>query len=38
VIEKYNTADAYVVAIGSLSDRLKGGRPIQLTGRASCGR
>lgn len=29
VIEKYNTADAYVVAIGSLSDRLKGGPPIQ---------
>jgi len=28
VIEKYNTADAYVVAIGSLSDRLKGGPPI----------
>ncbi len=24
VIEKYNTADAYVVAVGSLSDRLKG--------------
>lgn len=24
VIEKYNTADAYVVAIGSLSDRLRG--------------
>jgi membrane-bound lytic murein transglycosylase B len=29
VIEKYNTADAYVVAIGSLSDRLKGGPAIQ---------
>jgi lytic murein transglycosylase len=29
VIETYNTADAYVVAIGSLSDRLKGGPPIQ---------
>ena len=29
VIEKYNTADAYVVAIGSLSDQLKGGPPIQ---------
>jgi membrane-bound lytic murein transglycosylase B len=29
VIEKYNTADAYVVAIGSLSDRLKGGAAIQ---------
>ncbi|WP_103258373.1 lytic murein transglycosylase [Tabrizicola aquatica] len=31
VIEKYNTADAYVVAIGSLSDRLRGGPPIQST-------
>lgn len=29
VIEKYNTADAYVVAIGSLSDRLKGGAAIR---------
>ena len=29
VIEKYNTADAYVIAIGNLSDRLKGGPPIQ---------
>ena len=29
VIEKYNTADAYVVAIGSLSDRLMGGPAIQ---------
>jgi lytic murein transglycosylase len=29
VIEKYNTADAYVVAIGSLSDRLRGGPAIQ---------
>lgn len=29
VIEKYNTADAYVVAIGSLSDRLRGGPVIQ---------
>lgn len=29
VIETYNTADAYVVAIGSLSDRLKGGPAIQ---------
>jgi membrane-bound lytic murein transglycosylase B len=28
-IEKYNTADAYVVAIGSLSDRLGGGAAIQ---------
>lgn len=29
VIERYNTADAYVIAIGSLSDRLKDGPPIQ---------
>jgi lytic murein transglycosylase len=29
VIEKYNTADAYVVAIGSLSNRLGGGQAIQ---------
>jgi lytic murein transglycosylase len=29
VIEKYNTADAYVVAIGSLSDRLAGRPGIQ---------
>lgn len=29
VIEKYNTADAYVVAIGSLSDRLAGGPAIR---------
>ena len=29
VIEKYNTADAYVVAIGSLSDRLRGLPAIQ---------
>jgi lytic murein transglycosylase len=29
VIERYNTADAYVVAIGSLSDRLGGGPAIQ---------
>jgi lytic murein transglycosylase len=29
VIERYNTADAYVVAIGSLSDRLKGGPAIR---------
>ena len=28
VIEKYNTADAYVVAIGNLSDQLRGGPPI----------
>ena len=30
-IEKYNTADAYVIAIGHLSDRLKGGPPIRAT-------
>lgn len=29
VLEKYNTADAYVIAVGSLSDRLKGGPPIR---------
>ena len=29
VIEKYNTADAYVVAIGNLADQLRGGLPIQ---------
>lgn len=29
VIEKYNTADAYVVAIGSLSDRMAGGPAIR---------
>ena len=29
VIERYNTADAYVIGVGHLSDRLKGGRPIQ---------
>ncbi len=31
VIERYNTADAYVIAIGSLSDRLRGGPPIKGT-------
>lgn len=31
VIEKYNTADAYIIAIGSLADRLKGGPPIATT-------
>jgi membrane-bound lytic murein transglycosylase B len=30
-IERYNTADAYVIAIGHLSDRLKGGPPIRAT-------
>lgn len=29
VIERYNTADAYVIGVGHLSDRLKGGSPIQ---------
>ena len=28
VIETYNTADAYVIAVGHLADRLKGGGPI----------
>ncbi|OYX25783.1 MAG: murein transglycosylase [Rhodobacterales bacterium 32-66-7] len=28
VIEKYNTADAYIIGIGQLADRLKGGPPI----------
>ncbi len=28
-IEKYNKADAYVIGVGHLSDRLKGGPPIQ---------
>jgi lytic murein transglycosylase len=27
VIERYNTADAYVIAVGHLSDRIKGGKP-----------
>ncbi len=29
VLETYNTADAYVIAVGSLSDRLKGGPAIR---------
>nr|WP_245972311.1 lytic murein transglycosylase [Rhodovulum robiginosum] len=29
VIERYNTADAYVIGVGHLSDRIKGGPPIQ---------
>jgi membrane-bound lytic murein transglycosylase B len=29
VIERYNTADAYVIGVGHLSDRLKGGPKIQ---------
>ncbi len=31
VIEKYNTADAYVVGIGHLSDRITGGKEIEHT-------
>ncbi len=31
VIEKYNTADAYVIGIGHLADRLKGGAAIAAT-------
>lgn len=29
VLEKYNTADAYVIGVGHLADRLRGGPPIQ---------
>ncbi|MEM6939044.1 MAG: lytic murein transglycosylase [Pseudomonadota bacterium] len=29
VIEKYNTADAYVIGIGHLADRIAGGAPIE---------
>ena len=29
VIERYNVADAYVIGVGHLSDRLRGGPPIQ---------
>ena len=29
VIERYNAADAYVIGVGHLSDRIKGGAPIQ---------
>ncbi|GGE52920.1 lytic murein transglycosylase [Actibacterium pelagium] len=29
VIERYNKADAYVIGVGHLSDRIKGGPPIQ---------
>lgn len=29
VIERYNTADAYVIAVGHLSDRITGGAPIK---------
>lgn len=29
VIERYNAADAYVIAIGHLSDRIRGGPPIR---------
>jgi peptidoglycan hydrolase-like protein with peptidoglycan-binding domain len=28
VLETYNTADAYVVAVGHLADRLRGGPPL----------
>ncbi len=29
VIERYNTADAYVIAVGHLADRIAGGPPLQ---------
>lgn len=29
VIETYNTADAYVIGVGHLADRIAGGKPIQ---------
>ena len=29
VLESYNTADAYVIGVGHLADRLKGGPPIR---------
>lgn len=29
VLERYNTADAYVIGVGHLSDRITGGKPIQ---------
>jgi peptidoglycan lytic transglycosylase B len=29
VIERYNTADAYIIAVGHLGDRIKGGKAIQ---------
>jgi lytic murein transglycosylase len=29
VLERYNTADAYVIGVGHLADRIKGGPPIQ---------
>ena len=29
VLEAYNTADAYVIGVGHLSDRITGGPPIQ---------
>lgn len=31
VLEKYNTADAYVIGVGHLADRLRGGPAIQAT-------
>ncbi len=30
VIERYNTADAYVIAVGHLADRIAGGGPIEV--------
>ena len=29
VLERYNTADAYVIGVGHLSDRINGGKPFQ---------
>lgn len=29
VLERYNTADAYVIAVGHLADRIGGGKPIE---------
>jgi membrane-bound lytic murein transglycosylase B len=31
VIERYNTADAYVIGVGHLADRIRGGAPIRAT-------
>lgn len=31
VIERYNTADAYVIGVGHLADRIAGGGPLQAT-------
>jgi membrane-bound lytic murein transglycosylase B len=38
VIERYNTADAYVIAVGHLADRIAGGRRLQPAGRVRTGR